>query len=152
MKKLICRQFCLWTNCNNKCDFCYLKNVKLQNVSEKLSAIAYVKEYVQNNTDFNTIGLIGGEFFQGQLYGCKTEFLDLIKTIADSENIKQVWISASLMNRKQDSLRKVMDLLHLKELYICTSYDIEGRFKMKIFGEIILFLYVKIKILSYIQK
>lgn len=124
------KQFCLWSNCNNKCDFCYISNASRQNTHQKLKNIEFVRNYIKEHDDFETIGLIGGEFFQGQLKDCRKEFIDLICDIRDEPRFTQVWISASLLLENQDkALYECIDLLKNKDLYICTSYDSKGRFK-----------------------
>lgn len=69
-----------------------------------------------------------GEFFQGQLNGCKNEFLDLIKFIYE-QNINEVWIAATLIDKNQDDLFETLQLCSKsKRTIICTSYDTIGRF------------------------
>ena len=85
-KAIKCLQFELWQDCDNCCDWCYLKDHRILTTDEqKLDNINKVIEDINSDSlnDFNAIGLIGGEFFQGQLNNpkVKEKFLDLIKVI-----------------------------------------------------------------------
>ena len=129
-------QFGLWYNCNNACEFCFLKGFPKFTEDEQLNNITKVKTIINSNemNDYNAIGLIGGEFFQGQLTKrLKPEFHDLIKNICKlySENkIQEIWLTASLIHANQDDLYEVLDMIPKQyRVLICTSYDCAGRFK-----------------------
>ena len=131
MKKIKALQGELWHNCNVNCDFCYLKkNRIISSTEEKIANIQKFKNIISvEGKEYNAIGLIGGEFFQGQLKGCKKEFLDLINFIYSQENIEEVWLTASLIDKNQDDLFETLSRCTNKRTLICTSYDTIGRFK-----------------------
>ena len=115
-------QFELWQNCNNGCEFCYLNGSRIISYSEKLN-------------DYNAIGLIGGEFFQGQLSDpeVKKHWLLLMQDMANylrEGKLRECWITASLMSEDLTDLYETFDLFPKdKKILISTSYDEVGRFK-----------------------
>ena len=132
-------QFELWQECNNSCVFCYLGDdnkhtddcVKLQSIERAYQKISDMSNY----PEYNVIGYIGGEFFQGQLRNkqVKDAFYRLMEKTAElynSKTIKQVWISATLNIGEQQDLYNIVELFKDKsDLWITTSWDTIGRFK-----------------------
>ena len=133
-------QFELWQECNNNCKFCYLghenrrtpKDVKLSSLQRALNIISDENNY----PEYNTIGFIGGEFFQGQLKDAdvRSLFFKVMKKTADlynSKKIKQVWISATLTIGHQQDLYQTLRLFNdHNDIWIITSWDTIGRFKL----------------------
>lgn len=132
-------QFELWQECNNHCTFCYLndgnrftpdeiKIKSLHNVIEKVSDKSVLK-------NFNCIGLIGGEFFQGQLKNPEVKSLfysliDKISNLYNSNEINEVWITATLTIGKQEDLYEILKKFNNhRRVWISTSWDSIGRFK-----------------------
>ena len=80
MSKIL--QYELWQECNNRCTYCTLGNnavktpdyMKLESIN---TAISELRQLVKG--EVSTLGFIGGEFFQGQLYNpeVKQAFFDL---------------------------------------------------------------------------
>ena len=108
----------LWNDCYNNCSFCSLSGKKhitdIKNKKARILNLLTLKD--------NKIGLIGGEFFEGQLRGCEEEWLHMIKNIGCSD----LFITANLINEQyllEETLKIRPDIL------ICTSYDSVGRFK-----------------------
>lgn len=134
MKKQI--QFELWPDCNSGCEFCYLCNRKTS-YEFKMKAIkyAYNKLFNVNNTEFDTVGFIGGEFFQGQLQNeLKKEFKKLIllcNELLSKNYINNLWLSASLIIGDQSDLHEILHVLsnNLHKVWILSSFDTIGRFK-----------------------
>ena len=136
MKKQM--QFELWDECNSKCTFCHLCNknnitpneTKLNMIQDTLDKISNLSIY----DEYDTIGFIGGEFFQGQLNTpeIKSKFMELMKKTAwlyEHNYIKHVWIYATLTIGDQKDLYETLNLFNKKdELWILTSYDTIGRF------------------------
>ncbi len=112
-------QIRLWNDCHNNCSFCSLKKARffvtpIESKKARLSNILNIQD--------NKIGLIGGEFFEGQLKGCEEEWLYTIKNI----KCQNLFITANLINEQyllDETLKVRPDIL------ICTSYDTKGRFK-----------------------
>ena len=136
MKQL---QFELWKTCNSKCTFCYLDKdnlytsdvIKLQNINNVIKTVSNLDLY----KEYDTIALIGGEFFQGQLNTpeIKEKFFELIKILvklANENYIKNIWISATLTIGNQIDLYKTLQILDTGKAnyWILTSYDTIGRF------------------------
>lgn len=140
-----CLQFELWQDCDNCCEWCYLKDhrilttdkQKINNIKEVIKDINY-----NPSNEFNAIGLIGGEFFQGQLQNSevKSEFLNMIKIINEkliSNQIKEFWITASLIKPNQLDLIDTLNIFDFnrfkdnQRVILCTSYDTMGRFHSK---------------------
>ena len=79
----------LWTDCYNNCLFCSIKNkgiTKLEDKRERLKRLSELKE--------SKIGIIGGEFFEGQLKGIEEDWLESIKNL----NCDNLFITANLIN------------------------------------------------------
>lgn len=125
-----CLQFYLWDNCIQGCDFCFLsKDRVISNTQEKKDILAKTCDIVREQSHrYDTIGLMGGEFFQGQIDKCEEEFFELIRVIRDS-NVRQVWLSATLTRLLNAQFYKVLEFLRNKSITICTSWDYQGRFK-----------------------
>ena len=132
-------QFELWEECNSKCKFCYLgRNNNITSIERKLYGIQNAIDII-HDLDFNeydTIGLIGGEFFQGQLSNelVKNKFFELIRIIHDlykKKLVKNIWIYATLTIGNQKDLYDTLDILKNDNVWILTSYDTLGRFHTK---------------------
>lgn len=132
-------QFELWQECNNLCDFCYLgkenrktpDSFKIESLNRAIDTVSDLSNYPK----FNCIGLIGGEFFQGQLRNpeVKELFYKLIDKIAELYNtnvIQEFWVSATLTIGKQTELYEILNKFKdTNNVWILTSWDIVGRFK-----------------------
>ena len=132
-------QFELWDDCNSKCDFCHLCNKNGQSSEkDKIYSINNAIKIISNlllYPEVDTIGIIGGEFFQGQLNTdeLRNKFFELIdKTVwlLNNDYIKNVWIYATLTIGDQKDLYDVLKCFkgHKGNLWILTSYDTLGRF------------------------
>lgn len=132
-------QFELWQDCNSKCDFCYLNWFSIDRSKEhKLAKIEHVLNILSDDSlyeKYDTVSLIGGEFFQGQIADPEVneKFFTLIRKIRsllDEGKINRTWIMVSLLIGKQPDLYKCLDILGDDErVWYNTSYDIVGRFK-----------------------
>ena len=140
-------QWELWFACNSRCKFCYLGTENRHTEkTRQLKSLADCQKAVQS-LDFdlyNNISLIGGEFFQGQLDDPEVhdEFMKLIKTCFQyyaEKKIGSIWITVTLTLGDQHHLYEVLDLAEkmgvkpMEEygasgLWLCTSWDAEGRF------------------------
>ena len=138
-KSIKCLQFELWQDCDNCCEWCYLKDHRiLTNDEQKIHNIQEVIKDINSDSlnDFNAIGLIGGEFFQGQMKNkeVKQAFLQMIQKINNKlaeDKIKEFWITASLIKEDQTDLIDVLKEVKVKDdqrIILCTSFDTMGRF------------------------
>ena len=110
-------QIRLWNDCSNNCSFCSLGQKNITKVEDKKERILKVSKLTDDK-----IGIIGGEFFEGQLKGCEEEWLAMIKNLSCSD----LFITANLIYEPyllKETLKIRPDIL------ICTSYDTVGRFK-----------------------
>ena len=114
-----------WYDCINNCTFCYLQNEKCRHTTPEQKKVRLQKSAEFAGTlSASRLGLIGGEFFEGQLKGCEEEWFSLLETLKLSA--EKVFITANLIN-DQHLLNETVDFLK-KKLMLCTSYDEVGRF------------------------
>ncbi len=106
-----------WNDCYNNCTFCSIKNKSITKIEDKKIRINKLKELKEDR-----IGIIGGEFFEGQLKGVEEEWLCMINEI----NCNELFITANLIN-EQYLLKETLEIR--PDILICTSYDSVGRFK-----------------------
>lgn len=139
-------QFELWPDCQTRCPFCYLNGTKrvtslIEKKANLLDAIATLnnKNIMQ---DYNAIGLIGGEFFQGQLRNVEADWGNLIDVLYNkikNKEIKEIWIASSLVKMIIPDLIGTLarfsdiELDNDQRITLCTSFDTVGRFNK--FGE-----------------
>ena len=117
-----------WEDCKNNCTFCYLKHFPCRKTSTQQKKLRLKKTqdfFLQLKPE--RIGLIGGEFFEGQLQGCESEWFDLLNAFSHISN--EIYITANLIH-EQYLLKETIEKLQRK-LIICTSYDQVGRFHSK---------------------
>lgn len=141
-------QWEIWSYCNQKCMYCYNGALNLDTVEQRqLTSISDLNKAL-DTLDFkkyNNVSIIGGEMFQGECHTEKVakDLLDTLIRIARLYNEKKlgsIWITCTLTRKKQDVLFEWLDyckennlLLQNSEygssgLWLCTSWDIKGRF------------------------
>lgn len=123
-------QFELWKTCNYNCPFCYNGIKRFENkIDKKLNNILFVKDHLNNDdmTEFNTFGLIGGEFFNKEANNVKNEFIDLILTIK-SKKFDQIMITSNMIYKDTSFLEEILEILSDENVLICTSWDSKYRF------------------------
>ena len=142
-------QFELWPDCNGKCQFCYLNGTKrITSKAEKINNINKTIETLNSDKvkGYNAVGLIGGEFFGGQINGIKNEFYKLIDKLDSMlclRQIKEVWIASSLLfdSNELEEMTWILNRFSFNELQedqriiLCTSYDTIGRFVFDVGSE-----------------
>ena len=77
-----------WSNCKNRCVFCYERGDIQFSLEERRKNLEdtynlFTSGEVFNKFDFDGFGVIGGEFFAGQLNGLEDIWFKLIKLLAD---------------------------------------------------------------------
>ena len=135
-------QFEVWPDCKSGCNFCYLNGTpRITTDKQKKDNLLDVLNTLNDDTimeNYNAVGLIGGDFFQGQLKGVMNIWCDILnklRILLSSEKIKEVWIASSLIDCIDGDLIGTLNILNrldLKEgqrVTLCTSYDTIGRFK-----------------------
>lgn len=134
-----CIQFELWQECNMRCTFCYLHEQNLKTPDAvKLDSLRVAHERVKalrETQDYDTVGFIGGEFFQGQMrnHEVKTAFFELMSEVIGLLKdgvINNVWIAVTLGIGKQDDLYALLERFGSErpKLWLTTSWDSMGRF------------------------
>lgn len=127
-------QFELWADCKNGCDFCY--NRFISTSVSKINSLKKTLCRIKNVEFCDTIGLIGGEFFDGQMK--ENEYLLFTKVILEiskkikEEKVNRLLIATSLIfesTRFDEFLQYLKELNIEKNVVICTSYDTIYRFK-----------------------
>ena len=140
-------QWELWQSCNNFCKFCcFGEAIKHTSKQRQLQSLAQLKEALEtlNYEEYNGISLFGGEFFQGQLADSdvRAAFFEVIRIICNlyvSKKIGYVWLTANLLIGQQADLYETLNIFDEagvrpvanydpSGLWICTSWDVEGRF------------------------
>lgn len=129
-------QFELWKDCNHNCPICY--NVDIPRVRDKKQSLQHVLDNIRGpNLYLESIGLIGGEFFDGQLQDpeVKSLFYSVMDTISGkiiSCTTKRGLLATSLMYEDITELEQMCNRLHSldvqRNFLLCTSWDIEYRF------------------------
>lgn len=131
-----------WSNCNNRCVFCSQRTDKPFSLDERRAHLEdiynqFITGEVFQKFDFDGFGIIGGEFFQGQLDGLEDIWYKLVSLFADllkSQRLKQVWINSNLIQVNLDQIEKTFELFDWENLQpdqkvlLPTSYDTKGRF------------------------
>lgn len=133
-------QYELWHECNSQCKFCFLskRNFIKETTDKKMQSLFQLNKELDNldTNIYKTVGIIGGEFFQGQIDSKELEAL-FISTILKmygmrkDNKINSIWITATLTIGDQKLLYKILDIAKeadITNLWICTSWDSVGRF------------------------
>ena len=138
--------FELWTECNNLCKFCYLgANNRCTPDKDKIKNLKKVIKILNNHFEkeedqYKAIGLIGGEFFQGQMKNpeVKKLFFDLCMNsfkLINEDRVRDFWCYCTLTIGDQEDLYELVDLFdktiidkEKHKLWILVSYDTYGRF------------------------
>ena len=140
-------QWELWQSCNNFCKFCCFGDaIKHTSRGRQLQSLKELKESLSclDFKKYNGVSLFGGEFFAGQLddVDIRNAFFEIIHILAElyvSKKIGYIWITANLLTGEQRDLYEVLDIFDeagvrphpnygASGLWICTSWDAEGRF------------------------
>lgn len=115
---------------------CYLNKEKVnQTPYEQEKSIQKTINIIDNlDSKFNAFGLIGGEFFGGQLSTAtlRNSFRELVLKLDKmlDHRLEQVWVSASLLTPDlSDFLYCFNGIKNKNKFLICTSYDTDGRFR-----------------------
>lgn len=143
-------QWELWQCCDNMCSFCYLgEGNKKTSKERQLLSLSNLNATLDNfdSETYDTVGLIGGEFFQGQIDDADVnkaffEVVGKLKSLRDEGSLKSIWITATLTKENLDDFWKTLRTLHNQELdsssassdggvWVCTSWDPRGRFHTK---------------------
>ena len=136
-------QFELWPDCNNGCEYCYLKGTqRVTSLEFKRNSILKTIEVLNNPETFkeyNAVGLIGGELFDGQVSQELNKewfaLFDLLNELLETNKIKEVWLATALLYNNPINLYQCLSCFFEKNynsnqcIRICTSYDTVGRFR-----------------------
>ena len=128
-------QFELWKDCRHNCPFCC--NRDIPHVRDKLESLRFAKEKIEEVESCDSISLIGGEFFDGQLEppAVRQAFEDLLISIASlirKGKAQRGLLCTSLMYGDEAMLLHAFALMRFfgvsNKFLICTSWDTAYRF------------------------
>lgn len=133
-------QLGLWLECNSHCAFCRNKETimdknftedKIDNIHR---AIEIIKSLKKGEYDF--LGIIGGEFFQGQITeDVAPHFIELAKLIKekiDQGYLKQLFVATCLMGEHNyEEFQKYFGDYEKDQILICTSFNYFGQFNLQ---------------------
>ena len=97
-----CIQFELWKDCKQGCKFCCNKGARPTNKAHSFKYIQKVLNSLQPN-EYDSIGLIGGELFNGEMDLYMHQFYNVMSRIKDL-NPKNIYIATSLIYNMRDYL------------------------------------------------
>lgn len=124
-------QFELWKDCSQGCKFCCNKG---QVPVNKTESCKYVLEKLQELKpgQYDYIGLIGGEFFNGETMYHVQPFLRILRQ-AYLLNPKKIFITTNLIYDMGEYLIPALKALKngpniLNKIVLCTSWDAKYRF------------------------
>ena len=124
-------QFELWKDCTIGCRFCCNKG---QPKIDKKESIQYVMDILNSDEikEYNEVGFIGGEFFNGELEYVKEDFYKIFEKVS-TLNFDRIYITAALMYDLDKYLLPFLhylnDLNIIDKVMICSSFDTMYRFK-----------------------
>lgn len=138
--------FELWTECNNLCKFCYLGQENRRTTDEdKIHNLKKVSQIIKKHFEteeeqYKAIGLIGGEFFQGQMNNPEVNSLffslcEQIFQLIEEDKVRDFWCYCTLTIGDQKDLYKLVELFDKRvtdkekhHFWVLVSYDTYGRF------------------------
>lgn len=127
-------QFELWKDCKQGCKFCCNKG---QPPVDKTVSCQYIMDVLKTlkPNEYDYIGLIGGELFNGEMELHMNSFFLILRKIRDL-NPKKIFIATSLLYNIGDYLLPCLKAIDkvlgcLDKIVICTSWDKAYRFKSK---------------------
>ena len=125
-------QFELWKDCKQGCKFCCNKGAESIDKNKSCLYILDVLRKIQPG-EYDKIGLIGGELFNGEMKHCMNAFFSIMQRIKEL-NPQTIYIATSLIYDVGDYLIPVLNALDkvygiLDKIVLCTSWDIKYRFK-----------------------
>jgi hypothetical protein len=138
-------QFELWAECRNLCKFCFLGKENRRTPPDlKLKALRDTLDRIKSEdwNVYNCISFIGGDFFQGELenHDINSAWFHLMgytASLLKSKKIDTVWLTCTMTIGKNHDLYATLDVFKdcwpdptdgASGLWLCTSWDIEGRF------------------------
>ena len=124
-------QFELWKECKQGCKFCCNKGARPINKLHSLKYILNILNGLRPN-EYDSIGLIGGELFNGEMDLYMNQFCNVMNRIKEL-NPKNIYIATSLLYDMRDyliPLLKAFDEVYniADKIVICTSWDAKYRF------------------------
>ena len=129
MSKFI--QFELWKDCSQGCPFCCNRGQVPINKNQSCQYVLDILDSLEPNV-YDYIGLIGGEFFNGEMRFNMHSFFLIMRRIKEL-NPKKIFITTNLIYDMRDYLVPVLKaigaVLGIRDkIVICTSWDYKYRF------------------------
>lgn len=130
------KEFLLWANCPNNCQFCWQKKLANEEMilteSEKLLAIAAVKKEI-SVLPYSDILIVGGEVYSSHSDEVNVALADLfayIRQRIDEGLTRLMYANSNLIYADRTVLRSLLTAFSGAEdkLRFTTSYDVYGRY------------------------
>lgn len=124
-------QFELWKDCSQGCLFCCNRGQVPVNKNQSCQYVLDILDSLEPNV-YDYIGLIGGEFFNGEMRFNMHSFFLIMRRIKEL-NPKKIFITTNLIYDMRDYLVPVLKaigaVLGIRDkIVICTSWDYKYRF------------------------
>lgn len=124
-------QFELWKDCSQGCPFCCNRGQVPINKNQSCQYVLDILDSLEPNV-YDYIGLIGGEFFNGEMRFNMHSFFLIMRRIKEL-NPKKIFITTNLIYDMRDYLVPVLKaigaVLGIRDkIVICTSWDYKYRF------------------------
>lgn len=120
-------QFELWKECSQHCPFCFNRG---QKAVDKDKSFTYILDTL-NHTEpdsYDYFGLIGGEFFNGEMVGYEELFKTTLNRMVEL-NPKKIFITTSLLfDIGLHLIPFLKDIQFKDKIVLCTSWDVKYRF------------------------
>ena len=132
------REFLLWRNCTNQCDFCWQCKMgdmeTLLSHEEMLTCINETIDKIKNINKGDDVLLVGGEIlasYNDEVNKYMHRLIDLCIELVKTGYIRFLYINTNLMYEDRVNLVYLLDKVKGIEdrLKFTTSYDIRGRFR-----------------------
>lgn len=133
------REFILWSNCTNQCDFCWqYKKHDIDTILDKkemIESIQSVKKKI--NSDINIgddVLLVGGEIlanYDDKVSAALQNLIDICINKIKNGTIRYLYINTNLIYEDKTNLVFLLNKIrgYEEHLKFTTSFDIHGRFK-----------------------
>lgn len=134
------REFLLWGNCTNQCDFCWQCKKRDESIflnkEEMLSCIADTISMLDEINDGDDVLIVGGEIlasYYEEVDKSLRELIDKCVHFIITNKIRFLYINTNLLYKDRSNLIYLFEAIKGYEdrLKFTTSYDIYGRFKTK---------------------
>ena len=120
-------QFELWKECSQHCPFCFNRGQQAVDKDKSFTYILDTLNHIEPDS-YDYFGLIGGEFFNGEMVGYEELFKTTLNRMVEL-NPKKIFITTSLLfDIGLHLIPFLKDIQFKNKIVLCTSWDIKYRF------------------------